>query len=150
MSTDLLRFIPVDPLHVPSPEAIADARALVRTFFPAAELISSETSDEVRFVDAGELFESVCCPSCGRELDVEWWQSAMERAFDRSFADLSVTMPCCGAGSSLHDLDYRAPAGFARFTLEVAEPGVSELTAAQQEQLEEVLQTKVRVVRSRY
>lgn len=38
--------------------------------------------------------------------------------------DLSETIrvPCCGAVTSLSDLDYRWPAGFARFVLEASEP----------------------------
>jgi hypothetical protein len=151
MSTDLLRLIPEDPALVPAAGAIAAARALLRTYLPEAELVTSLVSDEIRFVDPGSSFESVSCPSCLAELDPEWWQWAMESAFDREFADLSLTTPCCGAPTNLNALHYRGPAGFARFSIEVAEPGVGRaLSSEEMDELEKILETPLRQIRARY
>ena len=58
-------------------------------------------------------------------------------------------MPCCGASVSLNDLRFDAPAGFARFSLEVWNPDYElehfgELPADIPARLAEILGTPVR------
>lgn len=79
-----------------------------------------------------------------------WWPDAMDRAHGRHFADLAVTVPCCGAATSLNDLRYDWPAGFARFVLEATNPGVPELPDAALAELERRLGAPLRVVRAHY
>src|SRR5262249_13741059 len=59
---------------------------------------------------------------CERELDKEWFGKAMDRAYEKKNWDLTIKLPCCGKGSSLNDLKYEWPAGFARFVLEARNP----------------------------
>ena len=47
----------------------------------------------------------------------------MDRAAADDFEALAVTLPCCGASSTLNDLVYHWPAGFARYVLEAMNPG---------------------------
>ena len=59
--------------------------------------------------------------------------------------------PCCGAATSLHDLDYDWPAGFARFVLQAREPALAGwLDDAAVARLEKALGTRVRQIRTRY
>ena len=148
MSDSFLRLIPVDPTFVPTTEAIGRARTLLRSMV-LDQIVTSDTSDEVRFVDQGENFEQLRCPFCEAELDSEWWKDAMDRAYETHFENLKVRVPCCGRETSLNDLDYRGPAGFARFLLEVENPSGDELEAQYIAQLEGVLGTKLRQIRTK-
>ena len=107
--------------------------------------------EEPVFVDQGENFDEVRCQSCGQELEMEWWQDAMDSAGENGFAKLAVQVPCCKAKTSLNDLQYRYPAGFARFVLEASEPSLEEfLDRVALAQLEEALQTPLRQTIARY
>ena len=123
MSDDVLRLIPEDPAYVPGPDAVERAITLLEGFAPGAEDVTAVVSEEIRFVDQGENFERVLCPSCGERVD-DWWQQEMQRAWETLFEDLSVTTACCGSRLSLNNLTYEWPAGFARFVLEAHNPSL--------------------------
>jgi hypothetical protein len=84
-----------------------------------------EVNDTVSFADAGENFESVACPRCNADV-TEWWGGAMSEAYtpDDGFVNLDVLMPCCGADSTLNDLNYNLPQGFYRVRI-LTEPGIN-------------------------
>jgi hypothetical protein len=69
----------------------------------------------------------------------------MSDAFDEHFADLTLSLPCCMVVSSLNELEYQAPAGFARFTLEARNPN-ADIEEDQVRMLEEILGCKLRKV----
>jgi hypothetical protein len=49
----------------------------------------------------------------------------MEKAYDgNSFVDLGLHLPCCNSSSSLDELIYVKPCGFATFKIEVFNPTV--------------------------
>jgi hypothetical protein len=75
---------------------------------------------------------------------------AMEVAHEEHFRDLRATTPCCGTRTSLNDLVYAWPAGFARYTLEVLNPGVGAIPEPLLRRLESALGAKVRVVWAHY
>ena len=151
MSDDYLRIIPLDPTHVPSPRAQEQAIAVVKKLLRRAEEVRAIVQDEVSFVDQGQNLEEIRCPRCRATLGPEWWMTEMDRAQATRFADLSVVVPCCGARSSLNDLDYDWPAGFARFVLQVREPGLAGwLDDAAVARLEKALGARVRQIRARY
>jgi hypothetical protein len=97
---------------------------LLKARFPASSDIHIICSDEVRFVDPGDNFSRIFCPSCQEELSSDWWGDTMDRAYEKQFLDLAVTVPCCRTTTTLNDLRYEWPAGFARFRLEVRSPGI--------------------------
>jgi hypothetical protein len=151
MSDLSFRLIPVDPAFVPDPGAAKKARELLVTFLPEAAQVTIDVRDEVSFIDQGANFESVSCSSCGAPLDMDWWQSALEKAMGTRCTDLAVTPPCCGKRTSLNDLRYVKPAGFARFTLEAMNPERSEdLDPKQAQQLESLLGCKLRQIWAQY
>ena len=151
MSDNVLRLIPLEPEWVPDPQVGENARRLLQRLLPEASQVTIEVQDHVGFVDQGANFESVGCPACGASLDVGWWQAAMEKAMESQFADLAVSPPCCGARTSLNDLRYVWPAGFARFSLEAMNPNRSgDLDPAEIGQLEALLGCKLRQIWAHY
>jgi hypothetical protein len=130
---------------VPSPLARERALGILRRAVPLAEDISVQVTPDVRFVDCGDNFETVRCPSCGADLG-EWWSEAMEIGHAQQFEDLRVTTPCCGMRTSLNELVYSWPAGFARCALEALNPGLDSLPASTVRRLEEALGSAVRII----
>ena len=149
MSDTYLRIIPTDPTCVPSALARERALGVLRRAAPLADDIASQVTDEVRFVDAGADFETVRCPRCGADI-AEWWSLAMEIAHEQRFRDLRITTPCCAARTSLNELVYTVPAGFARYTLEALNPGLGSLSDSLVRRLEEALGATVRVIWAHY
>ena len=148
MSTHLLRVIPMDPYWVPEQVGIELARALLSRLLPG-QAVEHRVYDEPVFIDQGENFEDVRCPSCGTVLDAGWWGERMDEADATGFTELGVRCPACGRDTTLNDLDYRLPAGFARFEL-IVRDGASDLSAGQLAAVGEALGYAVRVVPARY
>lgn len=117
-------LIPDDPAHVPDEASRAEATAIVQALLPEAEAVQESVEEQVRFIDPGANLERVLCPACGTDLlEEDHWQDLMAGACDTGFLDLAVTVPCCGQRFSLNDLRYDWPSGFARYVLQVTEPG---------------------------
>jgi hypothetical protein len=76
----------------------------------------------------------------------------MDSAWDavhHQFSNLVITTPCCGIASSLNELHYVWPAGFAQFSLELVEPG-DDGGAVTLAALERILGCQVRYIWARY
>lgn len=149
MSDDWLVLIPTDPNWQPDDAAAQRAGNAVVDLAPEAEEIEAYVTDEVEFFDAGGNFKSASCPHCGTDV-TDWWGDVMDDAKEAAFADLSVTMPCCGRAASLNELVYDMPQGFAQFSISVAEPGLTELDAAALRRVGEALGHPVRAIWQRY
>jgi hypothetical protein len=151
MSENWLRLIPADPRYIPSPEAQEQARRALAWLAPRAAKVRATAAPHVRFIDPGANLAQIRCPACG--VDVAGWRRlAMDRArlapssagAESGFGSQGMTMPCCGAATSLHDLAYDWPAGVARFALEARDPEVRDLTGAQVAALEQLLGCRLR------
>jgi hypothetical protein len=149
MSDTYLRIIPSDPACVPSALARERALGLLQRSVPLAHDIGSQLTDEIRFVDCGDNFEAVHCPRCGVDVS-EWWSLAMEMAHEQQFRDLRATTPCCGTRTSLNELVYSWPAGFARYSLEALNPGLGSLPDRLVQRLEDVLGSTLRIIWAHY
>jgi len=149
MSDNILKLIPVDPWFVPDYAARLAALDCLSTWFPEADAVSGAESEDVNFVDPGLNLERIICQACGSELDLAIWQGLMDAAFETQFADLTVTMPCCGSALSLNDLHYDEAAGFARCVLEVLNPR-ADLSDEQCDQLEQMLGCPLRKIWAQY
>lgn len=153
MSESFLRVIPRDPSFVPSSAASAEAQALLKSALSqgAPRLqIRGQLHDEVQFIDAGDNFERVQCPRCAADLDLDWWSSAVGDADQAGFQQLEVCLPCCEQTASLNALTYTLPQGFARYVLEVSEPGVDRLDAEVATQLSAILGCELQLIWARY
>jgi hypothetical protein len=149
MADTYLRIIPADPQCVPSALARERALGVLQRAVPLADDFQSRVTSDVRFVDCGANFETVSCPGCGADIG-EWWSIAMEVAHDGGFVELRVTTPCCGFRTSLNDLVYASPAGFARYTLEVLNPGIGSLPERTLERLRSTLGADLRIIWAHY
>jgi hypothetical protein len=124
MSENVLRLIPAEPTFVPAEQARQQVFDLLDAVAPHGTEVTMRVTDEVEFVDQGQLFDHVSCPACGaRYADSAtshgWWHEAMDKAYEERFRNLLVTMPCCGERTSLDKLNYITPAGFARFVVQL-------------------------------
>jgi hypothetical protein len=121
MSDSILRLIPDAPGYVPRADQISVVISILSRVTPEA-VVHADVYPEVKFVDQGGNFEAIYCPCCADELDLVWWGQAMDQAAQTQFADLAVITPCCGCRTSLNDLKYHWPAGFARFCITINNP----------------------------
>lgn len=150
MSESYYQLIPTIPDYLPDAAAREVARERFAAFVPDAQRVTGEVNEHIEFVSAIGNFETVSCPACDTVLDNAWWMQAMDVAYDANhFADLSVTLPCCGATASLNDLKYHYPQGFARFILSALEPNIVDLEDWQVRELEGLLGCTLRKVWAR-
>lgn len=150
MSEHFITLIPANPTFAASAEALKKAGELLSTFMPIADHVEMHAAEEVIFVDQGENFERVLCPRCHKELGTAWWQEAMSKAYQSRFRALDIVTPCCAFSTSLNELEYQLPAGFARCWLRVREPGQKEVSPGQLAQLEAILGTTLRQIWTHY
>lgn len=147
MSASYYQLIPTVPDYVPDAAARELACQRFAAFIPEAEQVTAEVTEHIEFISAMGSFETVSCPVCGALQDNSWWMRAMDAAYsERGFADLRITLPCCGAASSLNDLRYYFPQGFARFVLSAFEPNILDLEDWQTQELEKLLGCQLRRV----
>ncbi|HST03515.1 MAG TPA: hypothetical protein VLQ48_02130 [Chloroflexia bacterium] len=163
MSIDIIKLIPSSPEYVPDALAQERAVAFLKSLLlpnpdPSSE-ITTEVTEHVEFIDQGTNFERIVCPFCEAELTIEWWHEVMDKAYEERFGDLSIAAPCCHIETSLNDLQYEWPAGFARFVLKLYEPfsidskGVYqmlELSEDMLEKLQDTLGSRLRIIWAHY
>lgn len=53
----------------------------------------------------------------------------MNSCSSNDFNDLSITTPCCHQTTSLNELEYIWPAGFAKYVIEIRNPNENEVIA---------------------
>ncbi len=122
MSDNYLTVIPVDPYWQPSKGAADRAAARLSGMLPdddARRGLEAKWHDSVEVILCGNNLEKISCPHCGVELTTGWWAEAVSDRYDVSFPTLMVMVPCCGVETSLNELVYDWPMGFARFRIEV-------------------------------
>lgn len=134
MPDSYLRDVPTDPQFVPQEHSIREAAALLRTF-AKTEAVTSRITESVEFVDAGENWEGVNCPSCGADAE-DWWPAAMHMAAESGLTSLQVRAGCCGSQVALNKLPYCWPVGFGKFVLELANARIPCLPQEQLAQLD--------------
>jgi hypothetical protein len=89
------------------------------------ENISFANFNKVQFIDCGEGLAHIFCPWCGSEIETDLWQGLMSKVYNvNSFECLGITTLCCKQSSSLDELIYVKPCGFATFVIEVHNPTI--------------------------
>lgn len=146
MSDRIIKIIPCDPLYIPPAENQLQAEAAIRSSFPDADAIAIATTESVQFVDAGENWGEIRCPSCDALMDEEWWSNAMDKAYEGNFLNLEVAPHCCGTKVSLNKLKYEFPVGFSRFSIEALNPGKSKLEDDTLKNVEAILGCELKVI----
>ncbi|MFJ4846283.1 MULTISPECIES: hypothetical protein [unclassified Streptomyces] len=134
MSDNYLTVIPTDPYWQPGKDAADRAAAALSRMLPdddARRGLATAWHDSVEVVWCGSHLTSISCPHCGAECPSGWWGEAVSERYDEGFPTLVTTLPCCQVDTSLNDLVYDWPMGFARFRIEVLYPNRSWLTDAE-------------------
>lgn len=151
MGSSYLRIISDDPAWTPEPPIAERLAAAAHEMFTSrSEEVSAGDRGEIVFVDPGGLFEEIRCPNCGSVIDIAWWQDRMDEAHVNGFTDLRVKTPCCGSETSLNDFDYRPPAGFARFIIEVRNLGYGYAQEEEMAELSAIAGRPLRQIAARY
>jgi hypothetical protein len=151
MSDNVLSVIPADPRWQPEPSRAEQARDLIETLLPVdPDAVDPEIRiswhQAITVIDCGANLERITCPHCGTDIDTGWWGDLLEERYEAGFDDLSVVLPCCGRGTSLTDLTYDWPCGFARFEIEIWNPGRDWFTDAELAAVAKVIGHPVRQV----
>lgn len=144
MSDHIVKLIPSDPFYKPSDLALGAAEAFLEGHISCGS-IRVIVNDTPVFVDCGSNLSKISCPECGAELDIGWWQGAMDKAYESAFTALDAVLPCCGASVSLNELCYCFPCGFACASIEIynSEQPVEDETMAS---LQQIVGTELRVI----
>lgn len=153
VSDNYLTVIPTDPWWQPAEEAAERAAAVVTGLLPDRDGLGEEEvkwHDTVQVVDCGQNLERIRCPGCGAELSGQWWGQEVTLRYEEGFATLSTTPPCCGAETSLNDLVYDWPCGFARFEIDVLYPDRGWLSEEEVGRIAEALGHPVRQILSHF
>jgi hypothetical protein len=116
-----IRIIPCNPGAELTKETAILLITYLSTEFPDKE-ISGQVDTSISFVDCGECFEKVICPGCGNEIQMEFWQEAMEKASVTNFRDRAIKTNCCNRPTDLNALKYVMDCGFAKTILVVNDP----------------------------
>lgn len=148
MSDTILKLIPTNPSYLPDEFSRRIAYDLLQGLFPEAT-IEVFTTSEIEFVDPGENFGSVGCNLCKQPIELKQWQEAMDAAYATQFEELTFVTPCCSRPTSLNDLNYSWPCGFAKFQLTARNPHV-DLPQSVLQQLQAALATPLRIIWAHY
>jgi hypothetical protein len=145
MSDNWMIVLAVDPLATTPSDRAQAAVDLLRQLRLEAQDPELHTSDTPQFFDCGGNFESVFCPFCGLDIG-DWWSTAMDRWWNGDDSRLLwVEMPCCNRPTSLNDLDYVMPQGFACIAIELMNVG-ADLEPEERERVEAALGLPVRII----
>ena len=146
MSDCITKIIPGNPYSHIAPQLLQKVEKYLAAKI-AAEDITSVVYDTPAFVDCGENLEEIKCPFCGVALDFDWWGDVMDKAAENGFVDLTVTTPCCHKGSSLNDLEYHFPCGFAFVEIDIRNPAL-EVNDDCLKALQELFGEPIRIIHS--
>lgn len=122
MADYYVKLIPCMHTYRTNEKNAAAAVEMLKTMVEADE-ITFRQSDEVQFVDCGDMLESITCPRCGAPVALDWWKEKMEEMRQRDhFFILEQEMPCCGREVSFNQLRYEAPCGFSSLEFTIRNP----------------------------
>ena len=145
MSDNWIAVIPENPEHIPSAECQNQALSFFWSIAPEADEIEIRLSDHLMFFDCGANLESISCPNCGKGIPIDWWQDRMGE--DYEFTSLkSHALPCCEKLSTLAELEYDWPQGFAKFGIDAMNPKIGILSDEEKGKFEEILGTPLRII----
>lgn len=152
MSDSFVVLIPADPEARPTAERLKLLEAEHGRICATDECRLKDYGDRIQFIEAGENFEAVACPSCGADMTLDWWGHRMDHGWtdESGFHLCEFRMPCCGAGARLDTLDYRPHQGFATWFVSARNPDRPPLNDGELRRLEAIAGVSLRAVHQRY
>ena len=144
MSDVIEKIIPVDPFIKIPIDDLQSARELI-SYKVAYDSITIDTSEYPVFIDCGGNLESISCPKCGAQISFDVWGELMDKAYESSFSDLDVMLPCCNSKVSLNDLNYNHECGFSHCAISILNPQKT-IDEDLRESIESLLRTKIKIV----
>ncbi|MGB4771268.1 MAG: hypothetical protein WBP58_07410 [Chitinophagaceae bacterium] len=148
MSSTVLKIIPTNAHYVPEKFQQEKAKVFLNKLYKSGK-IEFITTDITEFIDQGENFDSVSCNLCGQNIEIEDWQNAVDKAYEKKFADLGFSTPCCNRETSLNDLTYHSAAGFAKFVVTISD-ALYEIEERDLNEMQQILGTPLRIIWAHY
>lgn len=150
MSDHFLVVIPADP-DADLPDTAENLREALAKLTEASESAVKDYG-KLKFIDAGENFERVGCPSCGHTFTTPEWHAWMNADWhdEDGFHLHTHTAPCCGTRMTLNDLIYEWPQGFARWFVSARNMGRGPLTDDEVGALEQVAGLRLKAIAQMY
>ena len=147
MSEHFIALTPIDPkAEVPKEgPALRDAVANIL----GTDEVRLKDYGKLQFIDCGQNFNTVSCPSCQSEIGQEQWHTWMDEDWhgEEGFHLHRHQTPCCDHEVTLNDLTYDMPQGFAHWMVSARAADLSESTLLD---LSELAGTPLRLIRQRY
>ena len=148
MSDHIVKIIPKDVNTLIDKALVPNLLDYIRNH-AVAEAVDYAEYGAVTFIDCGSNLETIHCPNCGKVIDFGWWGEAMDTAGENAFADLHVVLPCCGSQSSLDNLEYYFPCGFAKEQIAVRNPQI-EMDEKYRCEIEKIAGAELKVIEGHY
>lgn len=148
MSSSILKIISTIPSYTAEKNFQHDAITFLAGLYNLNQ-IELITTDSIEFIDQGQNFESISCLVCKQDIEIEAWQGMMDLAFQHQFTDLTIITACCNKETSLNDLNYQWPAGFAKFVITISE-SENDIPQNELKELENIFGTPLKMIRARY
>lgn len=146
MSDSFVKIIPVNHDYLISNDIVNDVLEYLKTNVKS-DSINAYIYDHPAFIDCGSNLDKIQCPLCNKNISFDWWGISMDKAYENEFNNLVIQLPCCGNKSSLKDLIYHFPCGFACFEFVLLNPK-TELSVNIIKVLEKLLKMPIRIIRS--
>jgi hypothetical protein len=84
VSDTIYRIIPESYDFLPLDTRAADGAVEMLKMYVQADKISWECFEDPIFVDCGDGLETVTCPFCGSNIDIDVWQEMMSTCYEKS------------------------------------------------------------------
>lgn len=150
MSDSWIVLIPADPYYIPDEEQCRRVRDRFEEIAPHNDGIEIKIGENIQFFDCAANFERIICPTCHKEISIDWWQDRLDDdALGDGFKLAQYSTPCCNAKHNLNELIYDWHQGFARFALEVMNPDIAnleEFSDRYKTEFEEILGTRICII----
>jgi hypothetical protein len=151
MSDEYITIIPEQPDFVPDTARQIQAISYFGSLVSQSPNIQRQVSNQIQFIDCGQYFKYVKCPSCDATIDTDTWLDWMKADFSGEGFSLNFhKMTCCQESFTLQRLKYHFPQGFARFQLSAINSNIGQLSDIQISQFEQILECSVRAIYRKY
>ena len=151
MSDSFIVLVPQDHKKNASRETLELLVAAHAETTGSDEVRLKDFGERLQFIDCGENFEKISCPSCKSELETHWWGHQMDHCWDEEvgFNLHAHALPCCGVPLSLEKLNYAPAQSFAHWFVS-ARTSRDELSSEEIGKLETVAGFPLKVIYQRY